>query len=130
MPAAPLSRFLWIALTATVLGLAQAPLAAPAMAQEKKGEAKRGEVKQKDPVIVQIPGEAPGARCQGEVMVNAFLRLGALTSLQYMSTNLANAAGAGVNAATSYCTDHGNECEAASGALMPKIGLVPPSCGD
>jgi hypothetical protein len=62
-------------------------------------------------------------------MVNAFKRLGALTSLRYMSTNLANAAGAGVNAATSYCTDHGEECESTANQLLPRIGLVPPSCG-
>jgi hypothetical protein len=116
-------------IVALVLAVTLALLALPGLAQDKKEERKRGEVKKPDPLIVVIPGEAPGARCQGEVMVNAFKRLGALTSLQYMSTNLANAAGAGVNAATTYCTSHGEECEGTANALLPRIGLVPPSCG-
>ncbi|MBI1776606.1 MAG: hypothetical protein HYR63_14770 [Proteobacteria bacterium] len=124
-----LCRPLSILLAALWLTAMAAPMALPVQAEEKKDERKRGEVKKPDPLIVVIPGEAPGARCQGEVMVNAFKRLGALTSLQYMSTSLANATGAGINAITSYCTDHGDECETAAGQLQPRIGLVPPSCG-
>ncbi|SRR5258708_751378 len=124
-----LPRLLAAAVAGLVLATALAPVMAPAMAAEKKEEKKRGEVKEKDPVMVLLPGEASGARCQGEVMVNAIKRLGGLTSLKFMSTDLANATGSGINAVTSYCTEHGDECEGTANALMPKIGLVPPSCG-
>lgn len=94
---------------------------------DKKGKDKPG--KKVEPLISQLPGIADEARCQAEIAVTAFKRLGALSVLPYMPSGLANAAAAGSSAAMSYCAQNPKACTDATDALMPRIGEMPTSCG-
>lgn len=110
----------------------------PAFAEEKSSEKdkkakekKRGDpAKKVEPIISQLPGISDDARCQAEVAVAAFKRLGALSVLLYMPSGLANAAAAGNTAAFGYCAQNPKACAEAAEALMPKVGELPPSCDD
>jgi hypothetical protein len=98
-------------------------------AEKKKKEKKRGEpVKKIEPIITQLPGISDNARCQAEVAVAAFKRLGALPVLLYMSSGLANAAAAGTTAAMGYCAQNVKVCTDSAEVLLPKVGELPPSC--
>jgi hypothetical protein len=106
----------------------------PAFAQEKsekdkKKDKQRGApVKKQEPIISQLPGISDDARCQAEVAVAAFKRLGALTVLLYMPSGLANAAAAGTTAAFGYCAQNPKACSDSAEILLPKVGELPPSC--
>ncbi len=115
-----------------------AALAVPpaAFAQEKGGDKDKkakekqpgAPVKKQEPVISQLPGISDDARCQAEVAVAAFKRLGALSVLHYMPSGLANAAAAGNTAAFGYCAQNPKACADSAEILMPKVGELPPSC--
>lgn len=115
-----------------------ATLAVPsaALAQEKASDKdKKAKEKQRgapakkvEPVISQLPGISDDARCQAEVAVAAFKRLGALSVLHYMPSGLANAAAAGNTAAFGYCAQNPRTCAESAEVLMPKVGELPPSC--
>jgi len=75
-----------------------------------------------------VPGISDGARCQAEIAVAAFKRLGALTVLLYMPSGLANAAAAGTTAAFGYCAQNPKSCADSAEVLLPKVGELPPSC--
>jgi hypothetical protein len=128
------ARLSWrVALAASLCLASAAPvllLPADAIAQDKgdkKGKDKPG--KKVEPLISQLPGIADEARCQAEIAVTAFKRLGALSVLPYMPSALANAAAAGSSAAMSYCAQNPKACADASDALMSRIGEMPTSCG-
>jgi hypothetical protein len=96
---------------------------------KKKKDKKRGEpVKKIEPIITQLPGISDNARCQAEVAVAAFKRLGALPVLLYMPSGLANAAAAGTTAAMGYCAQNVKACTDSAEVLLPKVGELPPSC--
>jgi hypothetical protein len=98
-------------------------------AEKKKKDKKRGEpVKKVEPIITQLPGISDNARCQAEVAVAAFKRLGALPILLYMPSGLANAAAAGTTAAMGYCAHNVKACTDSAEVLLPKVGELPPSC--
>ena len=112
-----------------------ASLATPsvALAQEKSDKDKKAKergapTKKVEPVISQLPGISDDARCQAEVAVAAFKRLGALSVLLYMPSGLANAAAAGNTAAFGYCAQNPKACADSAEVLMPKVGELPPSC--
>jgi len=124
-----------------VLVFAMAPLLAAAvtpsaaLAQEKGGDKdkkkdkQRGApVKKQEPIISQLPGISDNARCQSEIAVAAFKRLGALSVLLYMPSGLANAAAAGNTAAFGYCAQNPKACSDSAEVLLPKVGELPPSC--
>jgi hypothetical protein len=123
----------WRVVLVAILCLASAapalvfPADAVAQDKDKKGKDKPG--KKVEPLISQLPGIADEARCQAEIAVTAFKRLGALSVLPYMPSGLANAAAAGSSAAMSYCAQNPKACTDASDALLPRIGEVPTSCG-
>jgi hypothetical protein len=97
--------------------------------KDKKKDKQRGApVKKQEPVISQLPGISDDARCQSEVAVAAFKRLGALTVLLYMPSGLANAAAAGNTAAFGYCAQNPKACRDSAEVLLPKVGELPPSC--
>lgn len=127
------SRVSWRVVLVAILCLASAapalvfPADAVAQDKDKKGKDKPG--KKVEPLISQLPGIADEARCQAEIAVTAFKRLGALSVLPYMPSGLANAAAAGSSAAMSYCAQNPKACTDASDALLPRIGEVPTSCG-
>ncbi len=96
---------------------------------KKAKEKQRGApTKKQEPVISQLPGISDDARCQAEVAVAAFKRLGALSVLHYMPSGLANAAAAGNTAAFGYCAQNPRACAESAEVLMPKVGELPPSC--
>ena len=128
-----------------MLALAFAVFAAPlvasvampsaAFAQDKSEKDKKAKEKQRgaptkkqEPVISQLPGISDDARCQAEIAVAAFKRLGALSVLHYMPSGLANAAAAGNTAAFGYCAQNPRACAESAEVLMPKVGELPPSC--
>ena len=127
---------------ALVLAVFAAPLVATlampsaAFAQDKASDKdKKAKEKQRgapakkvEPVISQLPGISDDARCQAEVAVAAFKRLGALSVLHYMPSGLANAAAAGNTAAFGYCAQNPRACAESAEVLMPKVGELPPSC--
>lgn len=124
---------------ALVLAVFATPLAAalavpsPAIAQEKSDkkakDKKRGEpVKKVEPIVTQLPGITDDARCQAEVAVAAFKRLGAFPILPYMPSGLVNAAAAGTTAAMGYCAENPKACSDSTEVLLPKVGELPPSC--
>ena len=114
------------ALHGMTLALALVALAPNQLSAQERG---RGAPPKNDQtLIVPLPAEAPGARCQAETIRAAFVNLGALETLGYVSSDLADSAAAGGEALTSYCTDHAEECGRAAAALAPKIGEVPTSC--
>jgi len=121
-----LAAVLCLALVPPVL-LLPGDAAAQDKAADKKNKDKPG--KKVEPLISQLPGIADEARCQAEIAVTAFKRLGALSVLPYMPSGLANAAAAGSSAAMSYCVQNPKACTDASDALMPRIGEMPTSCG-
>jgi len=127
------SRVSWRVVLVAILCLSSAapalvfPADAVAQDKDKKGKDKPG--KKVEPLISQLPGIADEARCQAEIAVTAFKRLGALSVLPYMPSGLANAAAAGSSAAMSYCAQNPKACTDASDALLPRIGEVPTSCG-
>ncbi len=96
---------------------------------KKAKEKQRGApVKKQEPVISQLPTISDNARCQSEIAVAAFKRLGALTVLLYMPSGLANAAAAGNTAAFGYCAHNPKACADSAEMLLPKVGELPPSC--
>ncbi|MSP48140.1 MAG: hypothetical protein EXQ95_02320 [Alphaproteobacteria bacterium] len=108
-----------------------------ALAQSKEEKAKKAKEKQRgapgkkqEPVISQLPGISDDARCQAEIAVAAFKRLGALSVLLYMPSGLANAAAAGNTAAFGYCAQNPKACADSAEVLLPKVGELPPSCED
>lgn len=113
-----------------------ASLAMPAVAlaqeksseKDKKAKERGAPVKKVEPVISQLPGISDDARCQAEIAVAAFKRLGALSVLLYMPSGLANAAAAGNTAAFGYCAQNPKACADSAEVLMPKVGELPPSC--
>ena len=125
-----------------LIAVVGAPLAAavlapqPAFAQSKDAEKdkkakekQRGApVKKQEPVISQLPSISDNARCQSEIAVAAFKRLGALSVLLYMPSGLANAAAAGNTAAFSFCAQNPKACADSAESLLPKVGELPPSC--
>ncbi|MBM3548692.1 MAG: hypothetical protein FJX54_17240 [Alphaproteobacteria bacterium] len=130
-----------IRVTFLVLAFAVAPLLAATMtpqlafAQEKGGkddkkkkEQRGAPVKKQEPIISQLPGISDDARCQSEIAVAAFKRLGALSVLLYMPSGLANAAAAGNTAAFGYCAQNPKLCADSAEVLLPKVGELPPSC--
>jgi hypothetical protein len=97
--------------------------------KDKKKDKQRGApVKKQEPVISQLPGISDDARCQAEIAVAAFKRLGALTVILYMPSGLANAAAAGTTAAFGYCAQNPKACADSAETLLPKVGELPPSC--
>jgi hypothetical protein len=106
-----------------------------ALAQSKDEKDKKAKdkqrgapVKKQEPVIGQLPGISDSARCQSEIAVAAFKRLGALSVLLYMPSGLANAAAAGNTAAFGYCAQNPRACADSAEILLPKVGELPPSC--
>lgn len=119
---------------APVVAAVALPTAAFAQAKDaekdkKAKEKQRGApVKKQEPVISQLPAISDNARCQSEIAVAAFKRLGALTVLLYMPSGLANAAAAGNTAAFGYCAQNPRACADSAENLLPKVGELPPSC--
>ncbi len=96
---------------------------------KKAKEKQRGApVKKQEPVISQLPAITDNARCQSEIAVAAFKRLGALSVLLYMPSGLANAAAAGNTAAFSFCAQNPKACADSAESLLPRVGELPPSC--
>jgi hypothetical protein len=123
-----------LALFATPL-VAAVAIPSAALAQDKADkdkkakDKKRGEpVKKVEPIVTQLPGISDDARCQAEVAVAAFKRLGALPILLHMPSGLANAAAAGTSAAMGYCAQNPKACADSAETLLPKVGELPPSC--
>jgi hypothetical protein len=116
-----------------VVAVLVTPSVAFAQSKEEKDkkakEKQRGApVKKQEPVISQLPTISDNARCQSEIAVAAFKRLGALTVLLYMPSGLANAAAAGNTAAFGYCAQNPKACADSAETLLPKVGELPPSC--
>lgn len=121
---------------ALVLAFAMPVLFAPteAAAQEKSEKDKKAKDKDKpgkkvEPLISQLPGLQDESRCQAEIAVIAYKKLGALMVLSYMPSELANAAASGASAATGYCAQNPKLCSDSADALMPRIGQMPTICG-
>lgn len=124
---------LLLAVFAMPIAAATLPTAAFAQSKEEKDkkakEKQRGApVKKQEPVISQLPAVSDNARCQSEIAVAAFKRLGALTVLLYMPSGLANAAAAGNTAAFGFCSQNPKACADSAETLLPKVGELPPSC--
>jgi hypothetical protein len=122
----------WAVLVAVVaalaVGMPSSPTWAQAKGKDKKEKVRGAPEKKVEPLVSKLQAISPEARCQAEVSVWAFKRVGAITALSYMSSGLANAAGSGVTAAMGYCVDHPKECRDATAALKPRIGVLPPTC--